>query len=388
MGWENIRVSREELFEKIWSQPMIKVAREYGISDVGLAKICKKLNVPRPPQGYWARKRQGRRPALPPTKGEGEHVIHKWVEPEIELDSSQKSEREILIDQEKSPENHIQVTERTEDLHRLIQSTRTRLINAASKKSVSEQSWVTGGINALAIRVSPALIDRAIQIMDALIAALVKRKHFIKIDDGRTWVTILGEKFWLSLDELSTRIDHVPTQQEFKDMKEHPWMKPPAYDYIPSGKLSLKINKDSYGSKRSWNDGKNRRIEDCLNAVIVALIDAAFKEKGRRAEREREERARKEYQRLRQQKQEEIRQEKARLSQLETQAENWHRSQKLRAFIEAVRLSHQNADTVSAVELSEWVDWATRQADRLDPLVESPPSVLDEEDKFPEYRHW
>jgi hypothetical protein len=46
-----------------------KVAKKYHLSDVGLAKICKKLNIPKPGLGYWAKKaagkRAGKRPALP-----------------------------------------------------------------------------------------------------------------------------------------------------------------------------------------------------------------------------------------------------------------------------------------------------------------------------------
>ena len=35
------------------------VAKRYGISDVALAKICRKLDIPRPPLGYWMRKEHG-----------------------------------------------------------------------------------------------------------------------------------------------------------------------------------------------------------------------------------------------------------------------------------------------------------------------------------------
>ena len=36
-------MTREELFNKIWSRPMTKVAADLGISDVALKKICDKL---------------------------------------------------------------------------------------------------------------------------------------------------------------------------------------------------------------------------------------------------------------------------------------------------------------------------------------------------------
>jgi hypothetical protein len=47
-----IEVTRQALYDQVWSTPMTKLAKEYGISDVALAKICKKLNVPYPQRGY------------------------------------------------------------------------------------------------------------------------------------------------------------------------------------------------------------------------------------------------------------------------------------------------------------------------------------------------
>ena len=38
---------------------MAKLAQKYGISDVGLAKVCLKLAIPVPGRGYWAKKDAG-----------------------------------------------------------------------------------------------------------------------------------------------------------------------------------------------------------------------------------------------------------------------------------------------------------------------------------------
>jgi hypothetical protein len=55
MKKESITVNRNELYEQVWSEPVSRLAPKYGISDVGLKKICKKLNVPTPPLGYWTK---------------------------------------------------------------------------------------------------------------------------------------------------------------------------------------------------------------------------------------------------------------------------------------------------------------------------------------------
>jgi hypothetical protein len=61
--------TRRELYDFVWSQPMRAIAASAGISDVALAKHCKKANIPVPNRGYWARKQAGKptiQIALPP----------------------------------------------------------------------------------------------------------------------------------------------------------------------------------------------------------------------------------------------------------------------------------------------------------------------------------
>jgi len=63
------RYNREKIYEEIWAEPIMHVAKRYSISDVGLGKICKKLKIPKPGLGYWAKKAAGKpipkRPPLP-----------------------------------------------------------------------------------------------------------------------------------------------------------------------------------------------------------------------------------------------------------------------------------------------------------------------------------
>lgn len=50
----------------VWERPAIDVARELGISDVALGKLCRRLQVPKPPRGYWAKIAAGKIPERPP----------------------------------------------------------------------------------------------------------------------------------------------------------------------------------------------------------------------------------------------------------------------------------------------------------------------------------
>jgi hypothetical protein len=68
-GDQERALSREELYELVWSEPVLKLSRRFGLSDNGLRKRCKAMNVPTPSPGYWQRVangRRGKRAPLPP----------------------------------------------------------------------------------------------------------------------------------------------------------------------------------------------------------------------------------------------------------------------------------------------------------------------------------
>jgi AcrR family transcriptional regulator len=70
-------LTRQALYEAIWTRPMSAVARELGLSSNGLAKICDRLLIPYPGRGHWAKAAAGR-PApqpLPPPPVEAEDPI-------------------------------------------------------------------------------------------------------------------------------------------------------------------------------------------------------------------------------------------------------------------------------------------------------------------------
>lgn len=53
--------TRQQLYELVWSGPMTTLATSLGISGVGLAKACRRGDIPVPPRGYWARLNAGQR---------------------------------------------------------------------------------------------------------------------------------------------------------------------------------------------------------------------------------------------------------------------------------------------------------------------------------------
>lgn len=52
---EILNIPPWKVYEDVWSQPMYKMCENYGMSDNGLRKVCKKHNIPVPSTGYWNR---------------------------------------------------------------------------------------------------------------------------------------------------------------------------------------------------------------------------------------------------------------------------------------------------------------------------------------------
>ncbi|MGB6452257.1 MAG: site-specific integrase [Steroidobacteraceae bacterium] len=50
---------REELYKLVWTAPVSELATRLGVSDVALAKLCRRTAVPTPGRGYWARLEAG-----------------------------------------------------------------------------------------------------------------------------------------------------------------------------------------------------------------------------------------------------------------------------------------------------------------------------------------
>ena len=53
-------ISREALYELAWSEPMTSIGKRVDVSSSYLARVFTRLNIPRPPVGYWAKIEAGK----------------------------------------------------------------------------------------------------------------------------------------------------------------------------------------------------------------------------------------------------------------------------------------------------------------------------------------
>ena len=65
----------------VWETPVLLLARKIGVSDVGLAKACRRAGIALPPRGHWA-KPESRRPKKPKPPVSTDVIEFRVLDPE------------------------------------------------------------------------------------------------------------------------------------------------------------------------------------------------------------------------------------------------------------------------------------------------------------------
>lgn len=296
---------------------MTKVAAEFQISDVGLAKICDRHRVPTPPRGYWAKVEAGQKvkralfvevddPLLDRIEINGglaqlpERVRELVVRHKAERAERRAAEREVF-----TPPVELAPPKTVGDLHPSVRQTAKTLRSRSAQDGEIARAF---GEGLCGIEIGIPSIERAIALLDALAYALAERG--LQIEPTSNYMRIVAgqEKAEFSLKEVTRTVPHEPTEVELAEearrqkRRERYWRGEIAWDYsfqghawpekdiVRTGQLFLQIDGYSDGVRRKWADGKTRTMETLIPSIVQGfeiLIAARRAERERREERER-----------------------------------------------------------------------------------------------------
>ena len=370
---KTLTVTRVELYRRVWSTPVRTLAKEFGLSDVGLAKICEKHQIPRPPVGHWVRVQLGQEPEQVP--------LLEIDDPRLEMVTIAVRPKVVeALAQEIGPDVRamlipvpIAVEADRPISHALV--VRTKKMLAHPRKDDRGLLLPKEGKALPHIRVSETALPRALRILDALFRALDDRKIPItwgSAADANLYVTVLeeGVTFWMS--ESVERVPHTLTAEEEARKKRSAYTYFPQWDYKPTGELRIAISGLPHDSKirQTWSDGIIQRLEDCLGAFVVGLHLAALALKRHREESERrdreweEERRRAEAERRRQAEFD----RKAKV--ISEVADAWQASNRIRDFAMALSKASEREECSEDQrrDIRRLAKWAKGYAQRLDPI--------------------
>ncbi|HYP72702.1 MAG TPA: hypothetical protein VEP72_01335 [Microbacterium sp.] len=279
----------------------------------------------------------------------------------------------------------------TSNWDRIRTTARTVTTNLEALRSALETTTV---LNSVSEALRPRAIEVALGLAEELRAHELRLGVNVKLKTPKLFIQVDTSRRSLELTELLEEVPHVPTDAEQRELRRSPWKLIPKVDSVPSGRLRLKIERDgshkvdlgrqSYRYDRNsdgWSDEKKKPLEGRLREIAHAIkkgvvddVDAAAREKQRRAE------AHEAYEREKAAERrawEEVRERahaKALLVHREVifarAFESWRGAQELRDFATQLEAEATAKGLLAdRSRLREWLEWARRRADEFDPIT-------------------
>lgn len=383
---------RNTLYEEVWTEAVDKVSKRYGVSGVALAKTCRKLNIPLPGRGYWARHAVGtapKRSLLPPMKDPPRIFRQRGMNKQPEQAQTPNEperfrpdvfrEAKWLVEAEKLPENRITVPGTMESYHPLVEILTPR---GKRKRQAITEKWHSYGRDAnkavpglIDVDVSDDHFDRAARIMSAFIEAMESRGYTVEAEHqqyrGNTsFAVIMEQRVPFKLREKTRR--RAPTSEEQARTSYRDDI------YEPTGEFVFQLtHHHSSGSRSQWRDTRTRRMEAYLNEIISAMItDATYQlESQAAAEKHKQEYETAEAHRSR----ERFEQLKVvvRERKLEAFMERWESFLRKRAYVDAVKAeaNRRQALGMNTTETDIWIRWAEECLAQEDPMAGNLPTT-------------
>jgi hypothetical protein len=293
--------TRQEFYDLVWSKPMTHLAKEFGLSDVALHKICGKHGIPNPPLGWWAKKAAGQKvkhSKLPtPTAGTSDRITIAGSDLSREPDVLAAVRERARIIASSDPHDPAQPDP-------VVDQTMAKL--AKTKASISGLVSVDGK-GLIKCDVAPESIERLGLILARLASAAGPQGFKLAAGEANSHFANSTETIGISVSEEVKREKHVLTPEEEKkqeawqrkrdrQFRSHDWSvsfdRPsfPEWDYHPTGKLAIEFEHfytfDGPSVRRSFRDAKIQRLENMTGdiAVGLAVLAAAKSEDRRRRE--------------------------------------------------------------------------------------------------------
>ncbi len=312
-------MKRSKLYELVWSKPMTKLGAELGISDVGLAKACRRHAIPVPPRGHWAKLQAGK--ASP-------KVLLPQAELDIEVSFTTVPPAQRQADVVRQREAKAAVAEKTVALrasapvrkevdqlpHPLVRATRDycsrlparvkrwermsphqRLYTDGERPPPNENGrWILNVPDGLILTASEEALTWVLGFLDRIFKGLATAGVKVVRQAGKdrepdAIECVFGqERLKLCFREGYRRVKL--TAAEFAQAKaKQSWAR--EWVYLPSGTFTFTFQGTEHGVSRGWTgtEDKLSALEDEIIATGLLLLEA---QPNRREERLAEERRR------------------------------------------------------------------------------------------------
>lgn len=358
-------LTRQKLYDLVWSTPISSLSKQFGLSDKGLSKKCIKHKIPTPSLGYWAKVKNGkktRKVLLPKLEDKEKHLdtvdfrMSRREDPLVsqvkEKFKTEGNERKTKIQNDKPSKLPVIQT-----YHPLISKLRN---NVGKPHSFDKYSRVTfSSCPNMGIKVSKPSFDRTCQLLEVLIRACKPMDIDLVIVneqyDSSKKAVLKHNEITLAFEirEKLKRIENKPTDNK-------PWYD--KYTYLPTGMLEFELMEYGRGLRTKWSDGKISTLDNQIPAIAMG-IQQIFELKQLRkiqATADAEQKRVEQNEQLERERLELI--DKQRQFHLKKLAKDFKSSQEVLNLVQAIE-----AGSIQVAGQDEWVVWAKEYAAKLNP---------------------
>jgi len=365
-------ITRQLVYDLVWKEPLTHLAKTFGLSDQGLAKLCKREHIPRPPQGYWnklaAGKPTGKKPPLPVDAQGADAVVFR-----ISAASQSPAKPKAQVDQFKADLPDVRVSERLANPHPIVAE------RVAFRDEEVREGKTRYDYSAEVWKKIPPLDSeerRLLRILDALCKSLEAHGATVGKNDRGELAAVIGQDriaFQLRYRARQVKIPITPDDWRWK------------YKGKDSFRQELETTDDLIfeikswmpsGFRSNWREGPKRRLEQLTTDIVATMLVAFPVLAARREEREEEARQYRIREEERREREELQRLDRNRFRRLTEQADAWREASLVRDFVAALREAGLDSDaTIDDMTVGQWLDWAEAAADGQDPMS-NPAGVL------------
>jgi hypothetical protein len=353
-----MRIRCQDLYEAVWEKPVRTLAKEWGLSDVGLAKVCRRHGIPLPPLGHWAKVAVGRGMKRPPLTANPDVQITFEGAPSLKKTQLSEQGKSKLL-----PALAVATTARDVDTPQRLAKWTHGTAKALNRKPDSS-GFLICWKECFRVSVSEAQRGRAISLLNIIETALTTAGMNWELDAKRRHVIgkMYDETISFALNERCTRTEHI---------EKHPtnsWLDKKTYTVHFHGDLTLRIE-GYFEGRKSWSDGKTQRIEEKLPEIIEGMLAAAESMRKRTLAFEEQRKRWAEEARIRAEQERIAREEKAFLDATLKEAEDWTQANKIRQYVTHLRALISENKIELAEAGMQWLSKMEEAARRLDPAL-------------------
>jgi hypothetical protein len=365
-----MEITRQALYEALWSTPRKELATAWEVDPNAITYASTQHNIPLPKPGHWTLVSMGKPPSQPTLAGDSEETV--TLKGKIQKPNKKKPtpdnpkarmQRDKTPDRTPAPASGPVSANQSPamSISKTLPTVRKAYKTYSSPKAARDYKYqhvLPGSADVIRIAVMPAMVERTLLLMDAILREFQKNQWKTQIpserDRSKNSLFVDGVEIQFTITE-HRRQERVKSESRYTTWE---------YRYHSTGTLRFQFGTGSW--MHEIKDNKRKKLEERIPEIIEGVLEEVARVK--RVEIDRKNRER-------------IERLESRLSDLVRKALHYNHqceqrlnhgiaqheeALRIRRFVDAIR--ETNCPDQRSNEREDWLTWLVSKADTIDPI--------------------